>query len=75
MKIRCFIVEDLKFIKYIFYESGLSVNVMYSLTDPKKRAVGFKLRSMEVLKELDEKSSSQNKNQNFAGNNPWFFFL
>ena len=27
---------------YIFYEDGLSVNVMYPLDNPKKRAVGFK---------------------------------
>ena len=28
---------------YVFYESGLSINVLYTLEDPKKRAVGFKL--------------------------------
>jgi len=28
---------------YVFYESGLSVNVLYTLDNPKKRAVGFKL--------------------------------
>ena len=27
----------------MFYESGLSINVMYTVDDPKKRAVGFKL--------------------------------
>src|ERR1700677_3479544 len=25
---------------YVFYESGLSINVMYTVDDPKKRAVG-----------------------------------
>jgi hypothetical protein len=25
---------------YVFYQSGLSINVMYTLDDPKKRAVG-----------------------------------
>lgn len=41
---------------YVFYEDGLCVNVMYSLDDPKKRAVGFKLsEGMEVPKELGEK--------------------
>ena len=41
---------------YVFYEDGLCVNVMYSLDDPKKRAVGFKLsEGMEVPKELEEK--------------------
>lgn len=38
---------------YVFYESGLSVNVLYSLTDGGKRAVGFKLSDgMEVPEEL-----------------------
>src|SRR4029453_7902635 len=30
-------------IAYVFYESGLAINVMYTIEDPKKRAVGFKL--------------------------------
>jgi hypothetical protein len=38
---------------YVFYESGLSVNVMYGLADGTKRAVGFKLSDgMEVPEEL-----------------------
>src|SRR4030081_2984168 len=38
---------------YVFYDSGLSINVMYTLDDPKKRAVGFKLsEGMEVPAEL-----------------------
>ena len=28
---------------YVFYESGLSINVMYTIADGGKRAVGFKL--------------------------------
>ena len=28
---------------YVFYESGLSINVMYAIEDAGKRAVGFKL--------------------------------
>jgi hypothetical protein len=43
-----FQVENIKF-TYIFYVSGLVVNVMYTIDDPKKRAVGFKLsEGMEV---------------------------
>ena len=39
---------------YVFYESGLSVNVLYTLADHGKRAVGFKLSDgMEVPAELD----------------------
>src|SRR4030088_798638 len=30
-------------VAYLFYESGLSINVMYTADDPEKRAVGFKL--------------------------------
>jgi hypothetical protein len=38
---------------YVFYESGLSVNVMYSIDGSDKRAVGFKLSDgMDVPEEL-----------------------
>jgi len=38
---------------YVFYESGLSINVMYTISDAGKRAVGFKLsQGMEVPEEL-----------------------
>jgi hypothetical protein len=37
-----FQVENIR-MAYVFYESGLSINVMYTVDDPKKRAVGFKL--------------------------------
>src|SRR5690349_5390973 len=38
---------------YVFYASGLSINVLYTLADKGKRAVGFKLSDgMEVPAEL-----------------------
>lgn len=38
---------------YVFYESGLSINVLYTLDDPAKRAVGFKLsEGIDVPAEL-----------------------
>ncbi|GHE76545.1 hypothetical protein GCM10017786_02010 [Amycolatopsis deserti] len=38
---------------YVFYENGLSVNVLYTLEDNGKRAVGFKLSDgMDVPAEL-----------------------
>jgi hypothetical protein len=38
---------------YVFYQSGLSVNVLYTLDNPAKRAVGFKLsEGVEVPAEL-----------------------
>lgn len=47
-----FVVDDIR-MAYVFYESGLVVNVMYSLHDSGKRAVGFKLsEGMEVPEEL-----------------------
>jgi len=39
---------------YVFYESGLAVNVLYTLDPGGKRAVGFKLSDgMDVPDELD----------------------
>jgi hypothetical protein len=47
-----FQVENIR-MAYVFYESGLSINVMYTIDDPKKRAVGFKLSDgMDVPAEL-----------------------
>lgn len=47
-----FEVENIK-IAYVFYESGLSINVMYTIPDATKRAVGFKLSDgMDVPEEL-----------------------
>jgi len=47
-----FQVENIQW-TYVFYESGLSINVLYPLDEPKKRAVGFKLsEGMEVPAEL-----------------------
>ena len=38
---------------YVFYESGLSINVMYTIDDGKKRAVGLKLsEGMDIPAEL-----------------------
>ncbi len=62
-----FVVDGIKW-TYIFYESGLSVNVMYSLTDLKKRAVGFKLSDgMEVPGELNEKFRFAKQKSKLAG--------
>ena len=47
-----FQVENIR-MSYVFYESGLSINVMYTLDDGGKRAVGFKLSDgMEIPAEL-----------------------
>jgi hypothetical protein len=47
-----FAVEGMR-MAYVFYESGLSINVMYPADNPKKRAVGFKLSDgMDIPEEL-----------------------
>src|SRR5579871_84423 len=47
-----FQIENIR-MAYVFYASGLAINVMYTIDDPKKRAVGFKLsEGMEVPAEL-----------------------
>ena len=47
-----FQVENIR-MAYVFYENGLSINVMYTVDDGGKRAVGFKLSDgMDVPEEL-----------------------
>jgi hypothetical protein len=47
-----FQVENIR-MAYVFYENGLSINVMYTLDADGKRAVGFKLSDgMDVPEEL-----------------------
>ena len=49
---------------YVFYEDGLGLNVMYSIDDPKKRAVGFKLsEGMEVPEELGQFKFARQKSR------------
>ena len=53
---------------YVFYESGLSINVMYTVDDPAKRAVGFKLsEGMEVPAELASRFKFARQKSKLAG--------
>ncbi|MFJ2736385.1 phage tail protein [Streptomyces sp. NPDC087317] len=53
---------------YVFYESGLSVNVMYGIGDGTKRAVGFKLsEGMEVPEELASRFKFARQKSKLAG--------
>jgi hypothetical protein len=53
---------------YVFYESGLSINVMYTLADAGKRAVGFKLSDgMEVPAELAAQFKFARQKSKLAG--------
>ncbi len=70
-----FQVENIK-MAYIFYEDGLAVNVMYTVDDPKKRAVGFKLsEGMEVPKELEGKFKFARQKSKLAGTIRGSFFV
>jgi hypothetical protein len=61
-----FQVEDIR-IAYVFYESGLSINVMYTI-DAGKRAVGFKLsEGMEVPEELAAQFKFARQKSKLAG--------
>ena len=62
-----FEVEKIR-MAYVFYESGLSINVMYALDDAGKRAVGFKLcDGMEVPEELASKFKFARQKSKLAG--------
>ena len=62
-----FEVEGIR-MAYVFYESGLSINVMYTIDDAKKRAVGFKLSDgMEVPEELASRFKFARQKSKLAG--------
>ncbi len=69
-----FQVENIRW-SYVFYESGLSVNVLYTVDDAKKRAVGFKLSDgMEVPAELGAFKFARQKSK-LAGTIRGSFFV
>jgi hypothetical protein len=56
-------VENIRW-TYVFYENGLSINVLYTLDDAGKRAVGFKLSDgMEVPEELSSFKFARQKSK------------
>jgi hypothetical protein len=62
-----FVVDGVRW-TYVFYESGLSVNVLYTLEDAGKRAVGFKLSDgMEVPAELADRFKFARQKSKLAG--------
>jgi hypothetical protein len=61
---------------YVFYESGLSINVMYGLEDGAKRAVGFKLaEGMDVPDELASRFKFARQKSKLAGTIRGSFFV
>ena len=70
-----FQVDGIK-MAYVFYESGLSINVMYTVADAKKRAVGFKLSDgMDVPAELAERFKFARQKSKLAGTIRGSFFV
>ena len=60
-------VENIRWV-HVYYESGLAINVLYTLDNPKKRAVGFKLsEGMEIPEELEPKFKFARQKSNLAG--------
>jgi hypothetical protein len=61
---------------YVFYESGLSINVLYTVDNPEKRAVGFKLSDgMEVPSELEGRFKFARQKSKLAGTIRGSFFV
>ena len=70
-----FQVENIR-MAYVFYDSGLSINVMYTIDDKKKRAVGFKLSDgMEVPPELASSFKFAKQKSKLAGTIRGSFFV
>src|SRR5258708_4260457 len=62
-----FTIENIR-MAYVFYASGLAINVMYTIDDPKKRAVGFKLsEGIEVPAELAPRFKFATQKSKLAG--------
>ena len=70
-----FQVENIRW-AYVFYESGLSINVLYTLDDGGKRAVGFKLSDgMEIPAELASSFKFARQKSRLAGTIRGSFFV
>jgi hypothetical protein len=62
-----FVADGTRF-AYVFYQSGLSINVMYGLEPGAKRAVGFKLsEGMPVPEELASRFKFATQKSKLAG--------
>ena len=62
-----FVVDGMR-MAYVFYESGLAINVMYTIESAQKRAVGFKLSDgMDVPEELESRFRFARQKYKLAG--------
>jgi hypothetical protein len=70
-----FQVENIRF-AYVFYEDGLALNVMWTVDDPRRRAVGLKLsEGMDVPKELEGRFKFARQKSALAGTIRGSFFV
>jgi hypothetical protein len=61
---------------FIFYDNGLAVNVLYTLEEGGKRAVGFKLSDgIEIPKEFEGKFKFARQRSKLAGEIRGTFFV
>jgi len=75
LEVSAFEVDGVRW-TYVFYESGLAVNVLYTLADAGKRAVGFKLSDgMEVPSELASRFKFARQRSKLAGTIRGSFFV
>ncbi|MGN6609008.1 MAG: phage tail protein [Jatrophihabitans sp.] len=75
LEVSSFEVDGIR-MAYVFYESGLSINVMYTSADAGKRAVGFKLcDGMEVPAELADRFKFARQKSKLAGTIRGSFFV
>ena len=67
LEVTTFEVEGVRW-TYVFYESGLSINVLYTVEDRGKRAAGFKLSDgMEIPDELADRFKFARQRSKLAG--------
>jgi hypothetical protein len=67
LEVSAFELENVSW-TYVFYESGLEINVLYDLVETGKRAVGMKLSDgMEIPEELGSKFKFARQRSKLAG--------
>ncbi|MHC5229448.1 phage tail protein [Enterococcus sp. LJL99] len=75
LEVSAFEVDGIK-MAYVFYENGLVVNVMYTIAEGGKRAVGFKLSDgIEIPKEFEGKFKFARQKSKLAGTIRGSFFV
>jgi hypothetical protein len=75
LEVTAFEVDGLR-MAYVFYESGLAINVMYGIEEGAKRAVGFKLsQGMDVPEELATRFKFARQKSKLAGEIRGSFFV